>query len=111
MFDSKTGDQLALKQLFKAGFMEMLPKLATDKLREQKGVPLKEEPGPRIETLDFEKGDGSWFLSVAGFVVHFDPYAIDSYARGNVDLTIPWSELAPWLAPDSPLKLFVTKTK
>jgi hypothetical protein len=111
IFDTKMGDQLTLKKLFKEGFLEVLPKLATDKLREQKGLPLKEEPGPRIETLDFEKGEGSWFLSVAGFVVHFDPYAIDSYARGNVDLTIPWVELASWLTPDSPLRPFVMKTK
>jgi hypothetical protein len=110
-FDTKTGEEMELKKLFKPEFLEALPKLATEKLREQKGFPLKEEPGPRIESLDFEKGDGAWFLSAAGFVVHFDPYAIDSYARGNVDLTIPWAELASWLAPDSPLKPFVTKTK
>jgi hypothetical protein len=110
-FDTRTGAELPLKQMFKPGFLEALPKLATEKLRKQEGSPGNGEPGPTIESLNFEEGDGAWFLSAAGFVVHFDPYAIASYARGNVQLTIPWAELEPWLTADSPLKKFLVKTK
>lgn len=111
VFNTKTGAEVKLEQLFKPGFLEVLPKLATEKLRKQEGIPVDGERGPTIETLNFEEGDGAWFLSVAGFVVHFDPYAIASYARGNVQLTIPWVELEPWLTPDSPLRKFLPGKK
>lgn len=111
LFDTKTGDEIPLTALFKPGFLEVLPKLTTEKLRKQEGFNAKDEPGPSIESLNFEEGDAAWFISAAGFVVHFNPYAIASYARGNVQLTIPWTELEPWLAAESPLKRFVTKAK
>ena len=116
-FNTKTGAELELKQLFKPGFFVALPKLANEKLRaldgpKEKGKDKEDEAtGPTIESLNFDEGDAGWFISVAGFVVHFDPYAIASYARGSVDVTIPWAELEPWLAPDSALKPFVPKKK
>lgn len=111
VFDTKTGGEIPLAALFKPGFREVLPKLATEKLRKQEGFTDNKEPGPTIESLNFEEGEAAWFISAAGFVVHFNPYAIASYARGNVQLTIPWTELDPWLTADSPLKRFVAKAK
>jgi uncharacterized protein len=34
-----------------------------------------------------------WDFSAEGLIVNFDPYAVASYARGQVSITIAWSEL------------------
>jgi hypothetical protein len=103
-FDTRTGQEIEVEQIFKPGFFEALPKIATEKYRQLEKRPKDDEP--TIEAVDF-KEEAAWFVTAGGFVIHYDPYAIASYARGNVQLTIPWSELAPWLKDNSPLKPFL----
>jgi hypothetical protein len=107
-FDTTTGKEITLEQIFKPGFFEALPKIATEKYRqlEKRG----KDDEPTIESVDF-KEEAGWFVTAGGFVIHYDPYAIASYARGNVQLTIPWSELAPWMKDNSPLKPFLSAKK
>ena len=111
IFDIKTGEELQLEQLFKADFLPTLAKIATKRLRQQEQPDVKDDTGPSIESLTDEDQDHAWFLTSAGLVVHFNPYAIASYARGNVQVTVPWSELAPGLSSDSPLKKFLPAKK
>lgn len=35
-----------------------------------------------------------WDFTDAGISVHFNPYEVASYARGEVDVTVPWTDLA-----------------
>lgn len=111
VFDTKTGKELEFKSLFKPAFVEALPEITTEKLRKQEGPVADGREPITIETLDFEEGDQAWFLSAAGLVIHFDPYAVAAYARGNVQATIPWTELEPWLEADSPLRKFLPAKK
>lgn len=111
VFNTKTGKELPLEQLFKADFLPTLAKIATERLRKQEQPDVKDDTGPSIESLTDEDEDHAWFLTPAGLVVHFNPYAIASYARGNVQVTVPWSDLAPGLSADSPLKKFLPAKK
>lgn len=111
VFNTKTGKELEFGSLFKPTFLDALPKITTEKLRKQEGSSAAGDEGPTIEKLDFEDGDRAWFLTSAGLVIHFDPYAVASYARGNVQVTIPWTELAPWLLEGSPLQKFLPAKK
>lgn len=111
VFDTKTGKELEFKSLFKPAILEVLPEITTEKLRKQEGPVADGDEPIKIEKLDFEEGDRAWFLSAAGLVIHFDPYAVAVYARGNVQATIPWAELEPWLEADSPLRKFLPAKK
>jgi hypothetical protein len=111
VFDTSTGAELTLATLFKADFLKALPKLAIEKLSKAEGLAANEELGPdagiNIGDVEYSEGTFTWFLSPEGFVVHFNPYEVSSYARGNVQFTVPWAELKPWLTEKSVLRKFV----
>ena len=35
-----------------------------------------------------------WEFTDAGISVHFNPYEVAAYARGEVDVTVSWNDLA-----------------
>ena len=58
--------------------------------------------GP-VHFKDNQLGDSAtdpthWDFSDEGLIVNFDPYAVASYARGQVSVTIAWTELTDVLA-------------
>ncbi|RBP37727.1 uncharacterized protein DUF3298 [Roseimicrobium gellanilyticum] len=110
-FDTNTGAELTLAALFKPEFLKALPKLGVEKLHKAEGLAPAEEIGPdaglSLGEVEYEEGKFTWFLSPGGFVVHFNPYEVSAYARGNVQYTIPWMELKPWLTEKSPLHKFI----
>ena len=110
-FDTSTGAELTLAALFKADFLKALPKLAIEKLSKAEGLAVNEELGPdagiNLGDVEYSEGTFTWFLSPEGFVVHFNPYEVAPYARGNVEFTVPWVELKPWLTEKSVLHKFV----
>jgi hypothetical protein len=110
-FDTNTGAELTLASLFKPEFLKALPKIGVEKLHKAEGLAPNEEIGPdaglSLGDVEYEEGKFTWFLSPEGFVVHFNPYEVSAYARGNVQYTVPWVELKPWLTEKSPLHIFV----
>lgn len=110
-FNTNTGAELTLATLFKPEFLKALPKIGVEKLHKAEGLAPNEEIGPdaglSLGDVEYEEGKFTWFLSPGGFVVHFNPYEVSSYARGNVQYTVPWVELKPWLTEKSPLHIFV----
>ncbi len=112
-FDTATGKELTLSALFKPGFLKALPGLAKEKLlkveRLKKTADLGADAGLALGDVDYSEEALTWFLSWEGFVVHFNPYDIAPYARGNVQFTIPWAELKPWLTDNSPLLPFLAE--
>lgn len=111
IFDTSTGAELNLAALFKPDFLKALPKLAVEKLSKAEGLAANEELGPdagiSMGDVEYAEGKFTWFLSPEGFVVHFNPYEVSAYARGNVQFTVPWAELKPWLTEKSVLRRFV----
>lgn len=111
VFNTNTGAELTLAALFKAEFLKALPKIGVEKLHKAEALAPNEEIGPdaglSLGDVEYDEGKFTWFLSPEGFVVHFNPYEVSAYARGNVQYTVPWVELKPWLAEKSPLHRFV----
>jgi hypothetical protein len=50
-----------------------------------------------------------WLVTERGLVILFPPYAFGGpYALGSADVTIPWSELRPYLNPNAPAPIGAT---
>jgi hypothetical protein len=110
-FDTNSGSELTLTALFKPEFLKALPKIGVEKLHKAEALTPSEEIGPdaglALGDVEYEEGKFTWFLSSEGFTVHFNPYEVSTYARGNVQYTVPWVELKPWLTEKSVLHKFV----
>lgn len=106
-FDTKTGEALELGKLLQPAFFKALPKIASDKLKEVEGLAENEAIGPdaglSISPEEYEEDALNWFLTPQGLVIHFNPYQVAAYARGNVQFTVPYAELRPYLAEKSAL--------
>lgn len=56
-------------------------------------------------TKEFKAADISVFtLDEDGLAIHFDPYAVGSYAEGSFHVFVPWSEVRPLLDTNGPAK-------
>ncbi|WP_338523763.1 DUF3298 domain-containing protein [Pseudomonas batumici] len=44
-----------------------------------------------------------WTLTQDGLLITIDPYAVLAYAFGTTEVIIPWRDLKPFLAPNSPI--------
>jgi hypothetical protein len=45
-------------------------------------------------------------VSPAGIAIHFEPYAVGSYAEGAFTVRIPWESMREFLNPDGPARSF-----
>jgi len=45
----------------------------------------------------------SWSLTKEGLVITFNPYEVLAYVFGTTEVTIPWTELRPFLVPAAPV--------
>jgi hypothetical protein len=45
----------------------------------------------------------TWSLARDGLIVTMDPYDVLSCASGTSVISIPWADLAPFLAPNAPI--------
>ena len=48
---------------------------------------------------------GNWSFNSAGLTIHFDPYAVASFADGPQEVLVPWSLLRGFLVKDPPVSI------
>lgn len=90
-----TGDEIALKDLFKEGahYLSLVGGLATEQLNalfRQEGIGDWFREGARGTIENYDR----FYLVNEGLVIVFDPYQVAPYARGTVTVTIPFADIA-----------------
>lgn len=99
VYNTKTGDTVALAQLFKPGYAPKLTQIAEQVLREQ----YKIAPGDLLSTAGFfvdklELND-NYYVNRGGIGFFYNPYEITPWAMGPVDVFIPYAKLKDLIAP------------
>lgn len=106
VFDLKSGDELPLSRVLKAGYEKDFLAAARADLLAQAGA----KPGDSlVEAGMFEDKlelNGNWSVTKDGIAFSYDPYEIASYARGFVEFTVPWQKVRPWIKSGQPLEIF-----
>lgn len=102
IFNARTGDELVMADLFKAGFEPEL----TERIKKRL---LEKARGPEGATLnqlgywetDIQPQNPYILANAVGF--HYNPYEIAPYSMGSVDVEFTLEELRALFKPDGPL--------
>lgn len=100
-YDLTTGKEVLLDDLFKekadylAFFSDFSRKTLTKRLSDQQML----EDGTKATLANFKL----WNLKANGLLITFDEYSVAPYVNGTQTVFIPYRELKPILAPQSPI--------
>lgn len=102
----ETGDTLSLSNLFAAGYEKKLNELVDAAFRKannlKPGDNLAEKGGLFDNKIAFNY---NWLINKDGSLTfYYNQYEIAPYARGPIEVTLTKADIAPLLAPNSPLK-------
>lgn len=101
-WDMRKGGSISLDNFFAAG--RNWQKFATDYCAKDLRSQFADEPGPGRAAVAAVVADGrNWLFARDKAVVHFTVYSVASFAAGEFDVHIPYSQLGPYLRPDSPV--------
>lgn len=101
-FDTRTGRRLRFDDIFRAGTQPQLVALLDQAARRMLGL----APGASLEGPLFVAhlpATRNVFLTSGGAVFIYSPYEVASYARGEIQVFVPLSELRPLLRPGLPV--------
>ena len=98
--DLRTGKKLSLADLFKPNPFATLTQLATQQLLADEQVASLDDSDVGEPVID---ASTDWYLSPDGLVFHWSPYGLASYARGDVEIVLPYAALRELALPQGPL--------
>lgn len=101
-FDTKTGKQYSLKELFKAdsNYEKILSDIIGKKIKDWKIQLLEEFKGIR--------SDQDFYIADTSLVIYFQLYEITPYVWGFPYFPIPLKDIADIIQPDSPLDRMIS---
>lgn len=101
-YDTRTGRALRYPDIFRAGSEDQLEQLLGRYARPALGL----QPGQPLSDALFENtlpATRNVYLTSAGAVFVYPPYAVASFAQGEIRVFVPVSALRPLLKPGLPL--------
>lgn len=104
VFDTETGKEIFLDDVFKSDYLEELSKislLAIQKVDPDLSVYTMAEEGTKSKKENFE----NFALDEAGLKIKFGDYQIGPYSSGRLEIIIPYNELQDILEKDFSSKL------
>lgn len=110
VFDTKTGQEIRLGQIFQRGYREMLPKLLEQQFRKTYEVPegqSLQDFGLFVEKI--EPTEENFFITRNGIGFTYVPYEIGPYAAGQIEIILPYSMINSLLDPKGPVGWAVKK--
>ncbi len=90
--DLKNRKRLTLNDVFKAGFEATLDKAIDKKVRQQLSISPEESLEGHLLIEKIEHND-NFALTEKGILFNYVPYEIASYAQGEIQIFVPFSEL------------------
>lgn len=101
VFDTKSGRQLSLRDLFVPGFEHRLDALIDRRFRQIKGLSatdrLDSEQGTLFENVI--RHNDNFALTDKGIMFHYNPYEIAAYVYGYTQVDLGWRDLKGIMKP------------
>ena len=110
-FNTVSGEQIFLKDLFKAKDMQRIARLCEESFRKNQGLPA----GHSLSSMGFDFPGGKFYIpenfaiTEFGLLLFFNQYEIAAYAAGWTSFLVPYSKLKPYLKPE--IKVFASIMK
>lgn len=106
VYDTKTGKQLTLDDLFVRGYAKSLDRLIDQRFRQMRGLrptePLNDQKGGLFE--DKILHNSNFAITGSGVRFLYNQYDIAPYAAGQIEIDLPFDELCELIKPLEALK-------
>lgn len=109
VFDTRTGKEIVLDDIFLPGYKEKLTELLAAQFRKDNEVSegqSLQEFGLFVDTIEPTE---NFFVTPSGIGFTYVPYEIGPYAAGQIELVIPYGAISTLLDPKGPLSWGIKK--
>ena len=98
--DAATGKRIRIGEVIRTASFPDLAEAARLALQAQLDPDLWDfiDPGTEPKATNY----ATWFATPAGLRFIFQAYQVAPYSEGEPEITLPWSEVAPWIRPAAP---------
>jgi hypothetical protein len=103
-YDLKAANELKLEDVLAPGGLDFVSKYSTDALQKTGELQWMDGVAPAAENFK------NWNFTPTGLVITFDPYQVNAYATGFHTVSIPYTDLDPYMTADTPLRRLLSPT-